>query len=165
MKNIDRLKSKLEIFDEILSERRMHYTVYLFGAGLGIYHLQEDYRMSSDVDYMSQDEIDDEDFHAIHVFSLNDGKDDALATCRIFKDGNGDWYLGRVVVSKDARGMHLGSKMIKEVHEYLKEKDVNRLYCHAQMTAKPFYDHLGYQVKGDIFDEGGIEHVLMYKDL
>lgn len=38
MKNIDRLKSKLEIFDEILSERRMHYTVYLFGAGLGIYH-------------------------------------------------------------------------------------------------------------------------------
>ena len=58
-------------------------------------------------------EIDDEDFHAIHVFSLNDGKDDALATCRIFKDENGDWYLGRVVVSKDARGMHLGSKMMK----------------------------------------------------
>ena len=61
MKNIDRLKSKLEIFDEILSERRMHYTVYLFGAGLGIYHLHEDYIMSSDLDYMSQDEIDDED--------------------------------------------------------------------------------------------------------
>ena len=114
---------------------------------------------------ISTSEIDDEDFHAIHVFSLNDGKDDALATCRIFKDENGDWYLGRVVVSKDARGMHLGSKMMKEVHEYLKEKDVNRIYCHAQMTAKPFYDRLGYQVKGETFDEGGIEHVLMYKDL
>ena len=104
-------------------------------------------------------EIDDEDFHAIHVFSLNDGKDDALATCRIFKDKN------RVVVSKDARGMYLGSKMMKEVHEYLKDKNVNRIYCHAQITAKPFYDRLGYQVKGEIFDEGGIEHVLMYKDL
>ena len=110
-------------------------------------------------------EIDDEDFNAIHVFSLNDGKDDALATCRIFKDENGDWYLGRVVVSKDARMMYLGSKMMKEVHEYLKEKDVNRIYCHAQMTAKPFYDSLGYKVKGETFDEGGIEHVLMYKDL
>lgn len=55
--------------------------------------------------------------------------------------------------------------MMKEVHEYLKEKDVNRIYCHAQMTAKPFYDRLGYQVKGETFDEGGIEHVLMYKDL
>ena len=80
-------------------------------------------------------EIDDEDFHAIHVFSLNDGKDNALATCRIFKDENGDWYLGRVVVSKDARGMHLGSKMINAVHEYLKEKNVNRIYCHAQMLS------------------------------
>lgn len=92
-------------------------------------------------------EIDDEDFHAIHVFSLNDGKDDALATCRIFKDENGDWYLGRVVVSKDARGMYLGSKMMKEVHEYLKDKNVNRIYCHAQITAKPFMIVLAIKLK------------------
>lgn len=110
-------------------------------------------------------EIDNEDFSAIHVFTLNENKDNALATCRIFKEKNGDWYLGRVVVSKDARGMHLGNKMLEEVHHYLKENGVDRLYCHAQMTAKPFYDYLAYQVKGDTFDEGGIEHVLMYKDL
>lgn len=110
-------------------------------------------------------EIDNEDFNDIHVFLLNENKDNALATCRIFKEQNGDWYLGRVVVSKDARGMHLGSKMLEEVHYYLKENGVNKLYCHAQMTAKPFYDYLDYQVKGDTFDEGGIEHILMYKDL
>lgn len=110
-------------------------------------------------------EIDNEDFSAIHVFMLNENKDNALATCRIFKVQNGDWYLGRVVVSKEARGMHLGSKMLEEVHHYLKENGVDRLYCHAQITAKPFYDYLDYQVKGDTFDEGGIEHVLMYKDL
>lgn len=110
-------------------------------------------------------EIDNEDFNAIHVFLLNENKDNALATCRIFKEQDGDWYLGRVVVSKDARGMHLGSKMLEEVHYYLKENGINKLYCHAQMTAKPFYDYLDYQVKGDTFDEGGIEHVLMYKDL
>ncbi len=110
-------------------------------------------------------EIDNEDFSAIHVFMLNENKDNALATCRIFKEQNGDWYLGRVVVSKEARGMHLGSKMLEEVHHYLKENGVDRLYCHAQITAKPFYDYLDYQVKGETFDEGGIEHVLMYKDL
>ena len=76
-------------------------------------------------------EIDDEDFYAIHVFTLNKSNDNALATCRIFKDKNG----------------------------------VDRLYCHAQMTAKPFYDYLGYQVKGNIFNEAGIDHILMYKDL
>ena len=92
-------------------------------------------------------EIDDEDFYVVHVFTLNKSKDNALATCRIFKQKSGAWYLGRVVVSKDARGMHLGSKMVEEVHHYLKENGVDRLYCHAQMTAKPFYDYLGYQVK------------------
>ena len=96
---------------------------------------------------------------------MNKSKDNALATCRIFKEKSGAWYLGRVVVSKDARGMHLGSKMVEEVHHYLKENGVDRLYCHAQMTAKPFYDYLGYQVKGSIFNEAGIDHVLMYKDL
>lgn len=110
-------------------------------------------------------EIDDEDFYAVHVFTLNKSKDNALATCRIFKEKSGAWYLGRVVVSKDARGMHLGSKMVGEVHHYLKENGVDRLYCHAQMTAKPFYDYLGYQVKGSIFNEAGIDHVLMYTDL
>lgn len=110
-------------------------------------------------------EIDDEDFYAVHVFTFNKSKDNALATCRIFKEKSGAWYLGRVVVSKDARGMHLGSKMVEEVHHYLKENGVDRLYCHAQMTAKPFYDYLGYQVKGSIFNEAGIDHVLMYKDL
>lgn len=110
-------------------------------------------------------EIDDEDFHAVHVFTLNKKKCNALATCRIFKNKNGDWYLGRVVVSKEVRGMHLGSKMMKKVHQYLKEKGIDRLYCHAQMSAKPFYDYLGYDAEGDSFDEGGIEHVLMYKDL
>lgn len=55
--------------------------------------------------------------------------------------------------------------MLEEVHYYLKENGVNKLYYHAQMTAKPFYDYLDYQVKGDTFDEGGIEHILMYKDL
>jgi len=106
-------------------------------------------------------EIDDEDFYAVHVFTLNKSKDNALATCRIFKEKSGAWYLGRVVVSKDARGMHLGSKMVEEVHHYLKENGVDRLYCHAQMTAKPFYDYLGYQVKGSIFNEAGIDHTLV----
>ncbi|MGN1284595.1 MAG: GNAT family N-acetyltransferase, partial [Candidatus Limosilactobacillus intestinavium] len=39
------------------------------------------------------------------------------------------------------------------------------LYCHAQMRVKPFYDVLGYETIGEPFDEGGVEHVMMKKDL
>lgn len=110
-------------------------------------------------------EIDDEDFYAIHIFILNDDKNKALATCRIFKNKNGEWYLGRVVTDKKMRGMHLGSEMLTQVHQYLKEKGTLKLYCHAQMSAKPFYDHLGYEKVGEVFKEGGVDHVLMYKEL
>lgn len=111
-------------------------------------------------------ELDDEDLHAIHVFILNDNKTDALATCRIFQDEDGHWILGRVAVSKKARGQHLGRKMLEEVHRYLKDKlEVKNLSCHAQMPVKQFYEKLGYQAVGDTFDEGGISHIQMVKKL
>lgn len=37
--------------------------------------------------------------------------------------------------------------------------------CHAQYTAKPFYEKLGYQAFGDLFYEGGVKHVMMKKEL
>ena len=95
---------------------------------------------------------------------MNEDKTNALATCRIFEE-NGKWMLGRVAVSKAARGMHLGSQMIEAAQKYLADLGSSALYCHAQMRVKPFYDSLGYQVVGEPFDEGGVEHVMMKKNL
>ena len=49
-------------------------------------------------------ELDDEDLKAIHVYQLNENKTNSLATCRIFQNETGEWVLGRVAVSKQARG-------------------------------------------------------------
>lgn len=109
-------------------------------------------------------ELDDQDLQAIHVYLLNADKTCALAVCRIFKE-DGKWLLGRVAVAKEARGQHLGSKMICQVHEYLRKRNVKRIYCHAQWQAKPFYDFLGYQIEGKPFMEAGVKHISMYKEL
>ena len=55
--------------------------------------------------------------------------------------------------------------MMKSVHQFLINQGADRVYCHAQMQAKPFYDYLGYGTEGDIFDEGGVKHVMMYYKL
>ena len=68
-------------------------------------------------------ELDDQDLIAIQAYRLNDDQTNALTTCRIFEE-DGKWMLGRVAVSKVARGMHLGSKMVEAVQEYLREKGV-----------------------------------------
>lgn len=57
-------------------------------------------------------ELDDQDLIAIQAYRLNDNQTNALATCRIFEE-DGEWMLGRVAVSKAARGMHLGSRWLK----------------------------------------------------
>lgn len=110
-------------------------------------------------------ELDDTDLVATQVFLLNENKTDALATCRVFEDDELGWMFGRVAVDKNTRGQHLGAEMMKQVHEFLHKKGVKSVTCHAQMSAKPFYEYLGYKTVGDIFDEGGIEHVMMKKEL
>lgn len=109
-------------------------------------------------------DLDDADLIAFQVYLLNQKQTTALATCRLFQE-DGKWMLGRVAVSKEVRGQQLGSKMITAVHKFLRQNKIDAVYCHAQMRVKPFYDSLGYQVVGKPFDEGGVEHVMMKKDL
>lgn len=109
-------------------------------------------------------ELDDTDLSATQVFLLGKGQSDALAVCRVFEK-KGKWIVGRVAVRKDARKQHLGSEMLKKVQKYVKEQGGKELYCHAQLTAKSFYDYLGYQTASPIFLEGGLKHVAMIKKL
>lgn len=110
-------------------------------------------------------ELDDTDLTATQVFLLNKAKTNALATCRVFKDENLGWMFGRVAVDKNTRGQHLGSQMMQAVHNFLKKRGALEVTCHAQMSAKTFYEALGYKVFGDPFDEGGVKHIMMKKEL
>ncbi|WEV71046.1 GNAT family N-acetyltransferase [Lactobacillus sp. ESL0785] len=109
-------------------------------------------------------ELDDEDLTAIQVYLLNEEQTMAQAVCRVFQE-DGKWMLGRVAVAKAARGQHLGTDMMKQVHEYLQQQGADRLYCHAQWQAKPFYDSLGYKTQGEPFVEADVKHIMMYYDL
>ncbi|RMC51821.1 GNAT family N-acetyltransferase [Lactobacillus sp. ESL0228] len=113
---------------------------------------------------ITEPELDDQDITAIHVFRLNQKQTQADAVCRLFEE-NGKWMLGRVAVAYNMRGQHLGSQMLELVHQYLRQRGVHKIYCHAQIQAKPFYDNLGYKVRGKVFTEAGLEHVMMYYDL
>lgn len=109
-------------------------------------------------------ELDDEDLKAIHVYLLDLAKTRALATCRLFQK-DGAWQLGRVAVAKTARHQHLATAMLQSVHSFLQKRGAKKINCHAQVSALPFYQQLGYQKQGPVFLEGGIKHVKMTKEL
>lgn len=73
MNNYEKLLTKFEAFNDILETKKIHYTIYLFGAGLGIYHLKEDYRMSNDLDYTSRYTITDREIlEELDMFEIHD---------------------------------------------------------------------------------------------
>lgn len=110
-------------------------------------------------------ELDDTDLQAVQVYLLNKKRTNALATCRLYQDPQYGWMVGRVAVSQKYRREHLGSQMMKQVANYLRGLGAKRLTCHAQIQARPFYRYLGYQSQGPVFLEGGVKHILMYRNL
>lgn len=72
--------------------------------------------------------------------------------------------LGRIAVLREHRGSGLGAEIVnrltEKVFEHQKE---NEVHIHAQTHALPFYEKLGFQAYGAIFDEAGIPHQAMVK--
>ena len=105
-------------------------------------------------------EIDDRDRHCTHVLAFGDD-DAAIGTGRIDRDGK----VGRVAVIAPHRGHGVGAALMDRLHDIARRWRLDKVWCHAQIGALPFYERLGYRGGGEHFYEAGIEHVRMEKDL
>jgi predicted GNAT family N-acyltransferase len=106
-------------------------------------------------------EFDDRDALCRHVLALEGER--PIGTGRIDVGYGGK--IGRVAVLESARRNGVGNAIMARLHEIAREQGLTRLWCHAQLTAVPFYEHLGYRSLGPVFDEAGIDHVRMECDL
>ena len=125
-------------------------------------------------------EIDDRDRHCTHVLAFGDD-DAAIGTGRIDRDGK----IGRVAVIAPHRGhgvgaalmdpsssavaapgrQGVGEALMDRLHDIARRWRLDKVWCHAQIGALPFYERLGYRGGGEHFYEAGIEHVRMERDL
>lgn len=101
-------------------------------------------------------ELDDRDAACAHVLAFDDAGA-AVGTGRIDVDGK----IGRVAVSAGARRTGVGRAMMELLHQVARERGPAEVWCHAQISAVPFYEELGYVAVGERFVEAGIEHVEM----
>ena len=62
------------------------------------------------------------------------------------------------------QGQGYGEKVILKAYEILETKKCDLLWCNARLRAIPFYQKLGFQAIGDVFEIEGIgPHKVMYK--
>ena len=105
-------------------------------------------------------EIDDRDRHCTHVLAFGDD-DTAIGTGRIDRNGK----IGRVAVLAAHRGRGVGAALMDRLHDVARQWRLDKVWCHAQIGALPFYVRLGYRGDGAHFYEAGIEHVRMEREL
>jgi len=102
-------------------------------------------------------EFDERDALCRHVLAF-DGTA-PVGTGRLDLDYGGK--VGRVAVLATHRRSGVGALVMQRLHEIARAQRQPRLWCHAQLTAVPFYERLGYVSSGPVFIEADIDHVRM----
>jgi predicted GNAT family N-acyltransferase len=69
-----------------------------------------------------------------------------------------DAHIGRVAVIEELRGKGYGKQLMIALHDEARSRGFRRLMLGAQLHAIPFYESLGYVVRGDIFLDASMEH-------
>ncbi|EKE44998.1 acetyltransferase, GNAT family protein [Oceaniovalibus guishaninsula JLT2003] len=108
------------------------------------------------------DERDGRDGDAVHLLARKDGI--AVGCARILRMGD-TGKIGRVCVLPGWRGTGLGRALILACLDVLRAEGMARAKLGAQVHALGFYERLGFVAEGPVYDDAGIAHRDMVRDL
>lgn len=107
-------------------------------------------------------EIDAHEDEAIHVLGEVDGQPVASGRLRLLPDG---WAkLERIAVRPRWRGRGIARQVVRFLLEEARRRGAERLRLHAQVYLEAFYREFGFRRQGEVFDECGIDHILMVRE-
>lgn len=110
-------------------------------------------------------EIDHLEAYCIYLVYYND-QNQACGVLRLYPDEqNKQVQLQRLAVLKSARGKDIGKSLILFAEQFAKNLGFQTIDLHAQIQAEIFYQKLGYQAYGEKFEDAGIIHIAMRKEL
>ena len=107
-----------------------------------------------------REEVDGRDSEGVHLVAVSDGE--VLATCRLLFVGP-TVQFSRLAVRQTARRHGIASALLALAEDETRAGGARRLVLHAQTYARSLYDGAGYEPRGRVFMEAGIEHVAMEK--
>jgi predicted GNAT family N-acyltransferase len=84
-----------------------------------------------------------------------------LGTGRLYAHEDGSARIGRMAVERSARGTGVGAAILTALLEEARVRGFTRATLFAQVAAVGFYARAGFERRGEIFLDGGIDHVLM----
>ena len=107
-----------------------------------------------------REELDGRDRDGVHLVAVADGE--VLGTCRLLFVGP-TVQFSRLAVRRAARRRGIASRLLELADSESRAGGARRLVLHAQTYARALYEGAGYEARGRVFMESGIEHVAMEK--
>jgi predicted GNAT family N-acyltransferase len=111
----------------------------------------------------SELEHDEYDEAAEHLLAYVDG--DPIGTGRLVIEPGAVGHLGRLAVLDVARGSGVGVALVRGLEDRARALGLRTMVLGAQLQAIGFYERLGYSVYGAEFDDAGIRHRWMRRQL
>lgn len=108
-------------------------------------------------------ELDADDAHAFHALAILDGV--AIGCGRMLEHGGSEVKIGRMAVLPEFRKTGVGAHILRFLIERARTRGFRKAILHAQLTAEGFYLKEGFSPVGDVFDEAGIAHRKMEREL
>lgn len=103
----------------------------------------------------SEDEWDDFDATAVH-FMVYD-KEQPIATARLLPQHS----VGRFAVLIPYRKQGIGKILMQHIIDYARNQKLPYLKLSAQTYVTAFYEALGFNVQGEVYQDCGIPHINM----
>ena len=126
------------------------------------------FAIRSEVFVVEQDcvyqDIDGKDPKALHIIGTHESKN--IAYARIFDKNiiyNNHIAIGRILVCKEKRSQQIGHDLVDYCLKTIKNNFTKSpIKISAQAHLELFYNHHGFQKKGDDYLEDGIPHISMF---
>lgn len=109
-------------------------------------------------------EWDAADAAALHAVAYN-RLGLAVATGRLVPHQPGVVKIGRMAVNRVLRGGQVGRQVLHALMDAAAQRGEREVVLHAQRSAEGFYQRLGFEQRGEPFEEAGIPHVEMFTRL
>jgi predicted GNAT family N-acyltransferase len=110
-------------------------------------------------------ELDGRDDEATHFLARDGGAVVGTARLRAYGDDPPTAKVERVAVRESRRGEGWGARLMDAVEARAREQGYERVLLHAQVPVVGFYERLGYETRGEEFEDAGIPHREMTKPL